>query len=175
MTDLFHLPPIYFFLVMGIAITGWGSLVFFPTRHWANFWYAGVIVPLILSAMFIYILLVFAPHSNDAITGWLSLPGIYKMWGNNGLMLATWINVLMIDLVCGAWMTRKAAQTHMPYIYLLPCLIVTFVFAGFGFTLYCVAMAFGERWGAIAALERTKSIPPAVLPAVPAGAGELTT
>ena len=53
----------------------------------------------------------------------------------------------------------KRTQTRMPYIYLLPCLIFTFAFAGLGFVLFCVAMSFGERWGAIAAIERVKPLP----------------
>jgi len=50
-------------------------------------------------------------------------------------------------------MARKAAQIRMPYVYLLPCLVMTFVFAGVGFTLFTIVTAIGKRWSEIAKFE----------------------
>jgi len=55
--------------------------------------------------------------------------------------------------VAGAWMARKAAQIRMPYLFLFPCLILTFMFAGFGFALFSIIAAIGAGWGEIAKFE----------------------
>ena len=82
-----------------------------------------------------------------------SLDGVYAMFANRGLLLVGWINLIAMDLVVGAWMARKAAQIRMPYVYLLPCLVVTFIFAGFGFALFAVLAAIGAGWTEIAKYE----------------------
>lgn len=165
------IPCTMYFVVMVVAVIGWLSLIFFPTRPWANFWFAGLAVPLLLSLIYIYLLLTFwfgTPTLN--LFDFLRLDGVAHMFTNSGLLLVAWINVLAMDLVAGAWMTRKAAQTNMPYIYLLPCLIATFVFAGVGFTLYTVMVAFGGRWKNIAKVEAvppTESVEVSIIPGHP--------
>jgi ABA DEFICIENT 4-like len=148
------LPDVFFAIVMIMVVTAWVSLIFFPRSHRANFWYAGVIVPTTLSVVYMYFLLAFwfvepAGHFYQ----FESLKGVYALFGNNGLLLVGWINIIAMDIVLGAWMARKAAQVRMPYIYLLPCLILTFAFAGLGFTIFTIVMAVGGRWSAIAKLE----------------------
>jgi hypothetical protein len=169
--DLTKLPSILFFVVMAIAIVGWLSLLAFPRRHWANFWFAGVGIPVVLSLFYVVVLIMYwfqePPGNYGAI---FNLSSLYAMFDNDGLLLVAWISILGMDLVAGAWMARKAAQTRMPYVYLLPCLIMTFIFAGIGFTMFMVAMAFGERWPAIARLEEVKAAGRATFAIAPSGA-----
>jgi ABA DEFICIENT 4-like len=148
------LPDVFFAIVMILVVSAWLSLIFFPRNHRANFWYAGVIVPTTLSVVYMYFLLAFwfvepAGHFLQFAT----LKGVYALFGNNGLLLVGWINIIAMDIVLGAWMARKAAQVRMPYIYLLPCLVLTFLFAGLGLTIFSIVMAVGGRWSAIAKLE----------------------
>jgi hypothetical protein len=152
------IPCVLYFVAMGMTIIGWLALIFFPRRPWANFWFSGVAVPLALSIAHIYILLTFSlqpPPLN--LLNFLTLDGVAFLFTNKGLLLAGWLDILAMSLVAGAWMARKAAQIHMPYIYLLPCLIATYVFAGIGFTMFAVVAAFGGGWSKIAKLE---GIPP---------------
>jgi hypothetical protein len=157
----FWLPPVLYYVITGIALIGWGALIVFPRRHWANFWFAGVTVPLTLCLFYMYLILTFwflpplPPASR--ITQLVSLPGVYQMFGNSGLLLAAWVNLTAMDLAVGAWMTRRAAQTRMPYVYLLPSLLLTYAFAGFGLTFFCIVASFGGRWGYISKIE---DVPP---------------
>lgn len=153
------IPIFLFFVVMALAVSGWLALIFFPRKPWANFWYAGVIVPLALSFLYMYLLLTFwnlPPAAN--FLQFRNLPGVSAMLQNLGLLLVAWINLIMMDLVAGAWMTRKAVATKMPTVYLVPCLVLTFVFAGFGFALFALVTALGNRWKEIARIE----LPPPV-------------
>lgn len=154
MFNPFSLPPILYWVVTIIALTGWGALIFFPRRHWANFWFAGIGIPLTLCLFYMYLLLTFwFLNPPGRITEFFTLQGVSDMFENHGLLLVAWINLTAMDLVVGAWMARRAAQTKMPYVYLLPCLIMTYVFVGFGFTAFCIVASFGGRWGYISKIE----------------------
>jgi hypothetical protein len=148
------LPNNLYFVVMALAVIGWLALIFFPHRTWANYWFSGLTIPLVLSLIYIYLLIAYwfqPPAAN--LFQFMTLRGVYAMFGNNGLLLVAWINIVAMDLVVGAWMTRKATQIRMPYVWLLPCLILTFVFAGFGFTLFSIVTAIGGGWTEMAKFE----------------------
>ena len=147
-------PYILFYVVMGFASLGWVSLLVFPRKNWANFWVAGISIPLILSLVYIYALATFwfrTPQGD--FLEFLKLSGVHDMFANRGLLLVAWINILVADLALGAWMARKAAQVRMPYVYLAPCLLLTFGFAGVGFILFSILVAFGNRWPKVAEYE----------------------
>ncbi|HYL05366.1 MAG TPA: abscisic acid-deficient protein Aba4 family protein [Thermoanaerobaculia bacterium] len=150
----FVLPDRLYYVAMALAVAGWLALILFPRRQWANLWFSGLVVPLLLCLLYMYLLLTFwflPPAAN--LGEFASLEGVHRMFGNSGLLLVAWLDILAMNLVVGAWMTRKAAQTLIPYVYLLPCLVLTFVFAGFGFALFCLVSGIGKNWPYIARLE----------------------
>lgn len=166
------LPYYLYFVNMAIVTLGWLALIVFPRSRWANFWFAGLAVPLVLSLIYMYVLVTFwfrDPPAN--LFQFLTLEGVVNMLRNRGVLLAAWLDLTSMDLVVGAWMARKAAQIRMPYIYLLPCLILGFVFAGFGFTLFAIIAAIGGGWIEIAKFEAqppTNTVPEAARPDVAA-------
>jgi hypothetical protein len=148
------LPHELYFVVMGLATLGWLSLILFPRQSWANFWFAGLAIPLMLCFIYMYMLLTYWRQPIPArFTEFITIEGVYQMFANQGLLLVGWINLIAMDLVVGAWMARKAAQIRTPYVYLLPCLIVTFVFAGFGYALFALVTATGAGWAEVAKFE----------------------
>lgn len=151
----YTLPFVLYYVIVLIDVSGWLALFVFPRRQWANFWYAGVIVPAILSLFFIALNIGYwLVYPEGHITGYLSLGGVHQLFQNPGILLVGWTDVLFVDLIVGAWMTRQAVRIGMPYVYLLPCLLLTFTFAGFGFVLFAVLCAARGRWSAIARFER---------------------
>ncbi len=163
------LPHYLFFVVMGLVAIGWLALILFPRRDFVNFWFSGLVIPLVLYFFYMYLLLTFWFRvPTGRFFQFVSLEGIYSMFANPGLLLVAWLNIITTDLVVGAWMARKAAQNRMPYFYLLPCLVLTFVFVGFGFTLFAIITAIGGGWSQIAKFESqppTNTSPVAVRPA----------
>src|SRR5688572_21371192 len=122
------------------------TLIIFPRQSWANFWFAGLYVPLVLSILYTLVLFIgfFQPVTNPPGTGpviapfsspleFFSLPGLRFLFEKDLLLLAGFLDLLIMPLLLAAWMARKAAQIRMPYIYLLVCLIVTFGAPGTGF------------------------------------------
>jgi hypothetical protein len=168
-----RLPHVLYFVVMFIVVIGWLALILFPRRPWANFWFSGLAIPLVLYFFYMYLLVTFWFRLPAAtLSQFFSLEGVYAMFANPGLLLVAWLNIITTDLVAGAWMARKAAQIYMPYIYLLPCLIVTFVFVGFGFPLFALFVAIGKGWSEVAKFEGvppTNTSPVAVRPSADRG------
>lgn len=162
------LPNILYYVVMGLSTIGWLGLIFFPRWRLTNFWLGGLVIPLALCLIYMFLVLTFWFRDPPAsILQFLSLEGISQMFRNRGVLLVAWTDLVIMDLVGAAWMTRKAAQIRMPYIYLLPCLLVGFFFIGFGFALFAIIAAIGGGWPVIASFEAqppTNTIPEAARP-----------
>jgi len=127
------------------------TLIVFPRQSWANFWFAGLILPLLLSILYTFVLFIgfFVPNISSPFE-FFSLPGLRFLFAKNLLLLAGFLDLLIMPLLLAAWMARKAAQVRMPYIYLLICLVVTFGAPGTGFVLYALFAGLGGKWSQIA-------------------------
>ena len=170
MSDPFAMLPTVFTIVMAVSATGWLALFFFPRRQWANLWFAGVAVPAVLGIVYMFVMLVFWFQPPDAAPrDFLSLEGAQRLFRNPGLLVAAWTDIALLSIMVGAWMARKAMQVRMPYVYLLPCLILTWTLPGVGVVLFFVVASFGGRWGYIAQYEGLPPTESAPISAVPLG------
>lgn len=154
------------FIVTGVAYL---TLIIFPRQSWANFWFAGLIVPLLLSILYTFVLFIgFFQDVKDPATGdvfsasspleFFSLPGLRFLFEKDLLLLAGFLDLLLMPLIVAAWMARKAAQVRMPYVYLLICLVVTFGAPATGFVLF--ALFVGLSRGGWSQIARFDSQPP---------------
>jgi hypothetical protein len=145
------------------------TLIVFPRQSWANFWFAGLIVPLLLSILYTFVLFIgFFQDVRDPSTGrvfsasdpleFFSLPGLRFLFEKDLLLLAGFLDLLIMPLIVAAWMTRKAAQVRMPYIYLVVCVVTTFGAPGTGFVLF--ALFVGLSRGGWSQIARFDSQPP---------------
>src|SRR5260221_2581941 len=159
---------VLFYVALAIAGTGWAALIVFPRRPWANFWFAGVIVPLILGIFYTLVMLL---SWNEAPAGhpidFFSHPGLARLFSNSGLRLAAWIDLLVMPLIAGAWMTRRAAQVKIPYVYLFLCLVATVALPGTGVVLFVIAASIGGRMNSMATFEGVPPVDCAPVAATP--------
>jgi hypothetical protein len=145
-----------------LTVVAYLTLIIFPRQSWANFWFAGLIVPLLLSILYTFVLFIggFQPVRDasgqiverlSSPFDFLSLPGLRHLFEKDLLLLAGFLDLLIMPLLVAAWMARKAAQIRMPYIYLLISMVVTFGAPGTGFVLYALFVGLGGgRWSEIA-------------------------
>lgn len=143
------------------TVVAYLTLIIFPRQSWANFWFCGLIAPLLLSILYTFALFIgFFQPVIDPATGtrlalsqpleFFSLEGLRFLFLKNLLLLAGFLDLLIMPLLVAAWMARKAAQVRMPYIYLLICVVVTFGAPGTGFVLFALFAGLGGRWSQIA-------------------------
>ncbi len=164
------------FIVTGVAYL---TLIIFPRQSWANFWFAGLIVPLLLSILYTFVLFIgfFQPIDNPPPGGpdfsspleFFSLTGLSALFEKPLLLLAGFLDLLIMPLLVAAWMARKAAQVRMPYVFLLVCIVVTFGAPGTGFVLYTLFVGLGGRWSQIARFDGQPPVNAAPVFARPGG------
>lgn len=148
------LEIVLFYLAFIVYVAGWALLIPFSRRTWANFWWAGVIAPLVLSLLSLFLLVAYwrgEPHVT--LFDFFSLEGFGRMFRNPGLLLAAFVEILATALVSGAWMARKGEQVRIPPPYVTASLIATAVNVPAGFILFAIVAAAGGRWQHIAECE----------------------
>ena len=126
-------PDQIFSLTNIAAVCCWLLLVVLPGRAWVNRLVAGVAVPAALAALYTAII---ALHFFGSAGGFSSLPEVALLFSNPWLLLAGWVHYLAFDLLVGSWESRDARERGIHHLFVVPCLILTFLFGPAGWLLY---------------------------------------
>ena len=94
---------------------------------------AGLLLPLALAVAYIALLAAFWGRAEG---GFGSLEGVATLFETPGLLLAGWVHYLAFDLFVGAWEVRDARARGVRHVFVLPCLLLTFLFGPAGFAAY---------------------------------------
>ena len=121
-----------FSILSTMALAAWLPLVFLPRARWAT-----VVVPVVMPIVFavVYVVLV-ASTLSQSEGGFSSLADVGTLFDNPWLLLAGWTHYLAFDLLIGGWEVRDARDRGVPHLFVLPCLVVTFLFGPAGWLLY---------------------------------------
>ena len=126
-------PDLIFSMANGVAFCCWVLLIVLPGRVWITRRVAGVAVPAALASLYSAII---AVHFFGSAGGFSSLQDVALLFSNRWLLLAGWIHYLAFDLLVGAWEARDARERGIAHRFLVPCLILTFLFGPAGWLLY---------------------------------------
>ena len=111
----------------------WLLLILLPGKQWVSHVVAGVAVPAAFAALYSVLI---AIHFAGSEGGFSTLPEVALLFNNPWLLLAGWIHYLAFDLLVGSWEVRDARQRGVRHIFVVPCLILTFLFGPAGWLLY---------------------------------------
>jgi Domain of unknown function (DUF4281) len=111
-----------------IVLPGWLLLVVAPRWRWTQR-IAAVALPLALAAVYLTLLIL---HFHKGEGGFGSLAEVSKLFENPHLLLAGWIHYLAFDLFTGAWQVRDSERLRIAHAYVVPCLLLTFLFGPAG-------------------------------------------
>jgi hypothetical protein len=81
--------------------------------------------------------------------GFSSLSGVMLLFTDRWLVLAGWVHYLAFDLFIGSWQVRDARRNHVPFLLVVPCLLLTFLFGPIGLLLYLFVAGIttrGKAW-----------------------------
>ncbi len=126
-------PDKVFAIVNALALFSWVLLALLPRRRWIADVFAGMAVPALLAAVYVTIISTKWAGSSGGFT---SLSAVATLFSNPWLLLAGWTHYLAFDLFVGSWEVRDARDRGMPYLLVLPCLALTFLFGPAGWLLY---------------------------------------
>ena len=121
-----------FSVASATAAVGWLLLVLLPRLRSAQIT-AGVIVPLLLSALYLFLIV---QNFSGAPGGFGSLADVSLLFSKQELLLAGWIHYLAFDLFIGAWEVRDAQRNQIPHLLVLPSLVMTFMLGPIGLLFY---------------------------------------
>jgi len=94
------------------------------------------VVPALLAAAYVAIVVTNWAGSEG---GFSSLSGVAALFSNPWILLAGWTHYLAFDLLVGNWEVHDARTRGIPYVLVLPCLVLTFLFGPAGWLLYVTA------------------------------------
>jgi len=95
----------------------------------------GRLVPALLSLGYVAALLIWWPDAQGR-GGFGSLTQVAALFSVPGLLLAGWIHYLAFDLLIGRWEIDDSNVSGLAAWWLLPCLVLTFLFGPAGWLLY---------------------------------------
>ena len=96
-------------------------------------------IPLLLSVAYLILIVLFFGKADG---GFDSLANVMKLFTNEWAVLAGWIHYLAFDLFVGAWEVKDAGERGISHWFVIPCLVLTFLFGPAGFLLYSILRAF---------------------------------
>ena len=116
-----------------LAMLGWVVLVFLPRRwRWLNA-IPSVLIPLILSVLYSFLI---ARYFFSAEGGFDSLANVQRLFTYPAAALAGWVHYLAFDLFIGGVIAKQADETGLSRLIQAPILLLTFMFGPFGYLLF---------------------------------------
>ena len=123
-------PDKIFPIVNMIAMAGWLVLLASPLVPRLADRISALQVPLLLAIAYSGLVLV---HWSGAQGGFDSLPDVMLLFTQPEIALAGWIHYLAFDLLIGGWEVRTARAERIPFLLVVPCLALTFLFGPAGY------------------------------------------
>lgn len=133
------MPPDLLFQSSGpLVLLGWMALALAPLFPRGADLLAGLAIPGVLSVAYTGLILV---NWSTAPGGFGSLAEVMALFTSPELALAGWVHYLAFDLFLGAWITRTARAEGISHLFILPCLVLTFLFGPAGFLAFTALRA----------------------------------
>lgn len=135
-------PETLFSICSMLVVPGWLLLVFAPRWKWSARIIAGVLIPLLLGLVYLYLVVT---HFGESGGGFGSLAEVSKLFQNPYNLLAGWVHYLAFDLFVGSWEVRDAERLGIHHLLVVPCLVLTFLLGPIGLLLYFALRASMKR------------------------------
>jgi hypothetical protein len=118
-----------------LVLPGWLLLIVAPRWKWTARLIGAALLPGLFGLVYATLLLVYFRSAEGSFG---SLEGVAKLFQNPYLLLAGWLHYLAFDLFVGSWEVRDAQRMGIRHWYVIPCLVLTFLFGPTGLLLYFI-------------------------------------
>ena len=123
----------------------WLMLIIIPNSKFTQFFANSIILPLILSATYIYIIyqaILIDDPIFDFFKLYLSLDNLYILFATESFLLVFWLHFLAINLFLGSWISRDGVKYNMPRSLVFVPLILVYLAGPLGLVLYWIIRVF---------------------------------
>ena len=132
------MPDMLFSLGGLAAMSGWIALLASPWLGRVADRYASLVVPGVIALAYTGLVLAFWTRAEG---GFGSLDEVARLFETRELLLAGWLHYLAFDLFVGAWEVRRAREAAIPFLLVVPCLALTFLFGPAGLLAFLMLLA----------------------------------
>jgi len=137
---------IYYIANIGV-IPCWLLLIFLPAHFITKFLVKSVVIPLLLSTAYTFIVYQIYITENifEIFNLYFGLDELYSLFSNEGFLLIFWLHFLTINLFTGNWIVSDAQIYSIPKVLTIISLIVTYFTGPLGLVLYWIVRIFYAR------------------------------
>lgn len=118
-----------------LAMIGWFILLLSP---WMPVWsdrISGYGLPVLLGTMYLAMVLVYFAGLDGGFT---TMKDVVTLFSQPEAVVSGWLHYLAFDLFIGAWEVRQARRSGIRFIWVIPCLALTWLFGPVGLLLFLI-------------------------------------
>ena len=126
----------------------WLMLIILPNSKFTQILINSVILPLILSSAYIYILyqaILLDEPIFDFFKLYSSLDDLYTIFATESFLLVFWLHFVSINLFLGSWVSRDGVKYNIPRGLVFTPLILIYFMGPLGLVLYWIIRVFYEK------------------------------
>jgi|TARA_B110000438_G_C15671320_1_gene588299 hypothetical protein len=135
---------IYLWANFGI-LPFWLMLILIPNSRFTHFFINSIVLPLILSAAYTYIIyqsIMMEEQFINIFSLYLSLENLYALFFTESFLLVFWLHFLSLSIFLGSWISNDGLKYNIPRgIIFIPLILVYFT-GPLGLVLYWVIRVF---------------------------------
>ena len=142
--DYLTFENIYLLTNFGI-LPFWLMLIIIPNSRFTQFFINSIILPIILSATYIYIIyqtILMDEPMSDVFKLYLSLAKLYTLFATESFLLIFWLHFLALNLFMGSWIARDGIKYNVPRNLAFFPLILVYLAGPLGLVLYWIIRIF---------------------------------
>ena len=135
---------IYLWINFGI-LPFWLMLIIIPDSKFTTFFVNSIILPLILSTAYIYVIyqaILLEEPIFDIFKIYLNLENLYTIFATESFLLVFWLQFLALNLFLGSWISRDGVKYNMPRSLVFVPLILVYFTGPLGLVLHWIIRVF---------------------------------
>ena len=145
--DYLTFENIYLWVNFGV-LPFWILLILIPNSKFTQILVNSIILPLILSCTYVYVLyqsLLLDEPIIDIFKLYLSLEDLYSLFSVDQFLLIFWIHFVAINLFLGSWVSRDGVKHNIPRKLVLIPLILIYFTGPLGLIIYWLFRVFYSK------------------------------
>ena len=142
--DYLTFENIYLWTNFGI-LPFWLMLIIIPNSKFTQLFVNSIIVPLILSSAYVYIIfqtILLDEPIFDIFKLYLDLDNLYTVFATESFLLIFWIHFIILNLFLGTWISCDGLKYNIPRSLVLIPLILVYFTGPVGLVLYWIIRVF---------------------------------
>ena len=135
---------IYLWTSFGI-LPFWLMIIIIPRSHFTQFFVNSVILPLILSSCYVYIIyqtILLDEPILEVFKLYFSLDNLYTVFATESFLLIFWLHFLALNIFLGTWIARDGVKYNIPISLTFFPLIFVYFTGPLGLVLYWIIRIF---------------------------------